>query len=357
MGLYVRGGVLMRHGKPYLGIGANYNTLFGQLLQNKDDTSSLDKLARLGQAGIPFVRFRASGFAAENQRLYLQNRPEFFRRMDQVVRCAEKNNIGLIPSLFWRLATVSELVGESRDQLGNPASKANQFIRQFTREMVLHYNDSPAIWGWEFGNESNLAVDLPPSGGRRGTIPIFGPSGRPSNEARLTSQELRTAFAVFAETVRKVDPTRIIEPGTALPRPFAWHLAQGQRGQADSAAQSFSTLLTLTPNPMNMISVHVYEKAQTKYPGARSASDVLAMLTTAAAAAHKPLFLGEFPTRDRAQTAEFIGAIERNRVPLSAFWVFDYPPQERTMSVGFDNERSFVLGKIVEANKILQGNN
>ena len=61
-GLYVRNGVLMHQGHPYLGIGANYNTLFGQLLQNKDDTSSLDKLARLGRAGIPFVRFRANGF-------------------------------------------------------------------------------------------------------------------------------------------------------------------------------------------------------------------------------------------------------------------------------------------------------
>src|ERR1043165_2585537 len=55
MGLYVRDGVLMRGGSPYLGIGANYQTLFGKLLRNKDDTSSLDKLAHLSKAGIPFV--------------------------------------------------------------------------------------------------------------------------------------------------------------------------------------------------------------------------------------------------------------------------------------------------------------
>ena len=159
-------------------IGANYNTLFGQLLQNKDNTSSLDKLARLGKAGIPFVRFRASGFGPENQQLYLTNRPEFFRRMDQVVRCAEQNQIGLIPSLFWRLATVSEVVGESRDRLDRPDGKANAYIRQFTREMVLRYKDSPAIWGWEFGNEANLGVDLPNA--RAGS--------------RLTSEQLRTVY-------------------------------------------------------------------------------------------------------------------------------------------------------------------
>ncbi len=43
MGLYVKNGVLMRKGTPYHGIGANYTTLFGQLLQNKHDTSVATK--------------------------------------------------------------------------------------------------------------------------------------------------------------------------------------------------------------------------------------------------------------------------------------------------------------------------
>lgn len=339
-GLYVSSGVLMRHGKPYHGIGANYNTLFGQLLQNKDNTSSLDKLARLGKVGIPFVRFRASGFGPENQQLYLTNRPEFFRRMDQVVRSAEQNHIGLIPSLFWRLATVSEVVGENRDQLGNPAGKGNAFIRQFTREMVQRYKDSPAIWGWEFGNEANLGVDLPNA--RAG--------------GRLTSDQLRGVYTDFARTVREIDRTRIIGPGTSLPRPNAWQLAHGRRGRPDNAKESFSTLLTLTPDPMNMVSAHVYERGKAAFGGARSISDVLATLTRSAAAAGKPLFLGEFPTQNRSQTEEFLRAIKVNRVPLSAFWVFDQPSQEATMSVDFNNKRSFVLDLVAQANRDLQGN-
>jgi hypothetical protein len=354
-GLYVRNGVLMREGRPYLGVGANYQTLFGKLLQNKDDTSSLDKLARLGKAGIPFVRFRASGFSAENQKLYLQDRPEFFRRMDLVVRCAEQNRIGLIPSLFWRLATVSELVGEDRNQLGNPDSKANQFIRQFTQEMVTRYNDSSAIWGWEFGNEANLAIDLPGGGARRNPRALFGGDSQPG-EARLTSEQLRTVYTLFAQTVRKTDPWRIIEPGTAMPRTSAWHLARGTGWGHDSPEQSLSTLLTLAPDPMNMISAHVYAKAKELYPArANSTEGVLALLMKQAAAAGKPLFLGEFPVRDQAQAQEFLRAIEVNRVPLSAFWVFDYQAQERTMSVDFDNERSFALDLVVKANRVLQG--
>ena len=65
-GLYVRDGTLMRQGRPYRGIGANYQTLFARLLNNKDDTSSIENLSLLSKAGIPFVRFRAAGGAARN---------------------------------------------------------------------------------------------------------------------------------------------------------------------------------------------------------------------------------------------------------------------------------------------------
>jgi hypothetical protein len=352
-GLYVRDGVLMKDGRRYFGVGANYQTLFGRLLRNKDDTSSLDKLARLAAAGIPFVRYRACGFAPANEQLYLQNRPEFFRRMDQVVQCAEQNQIGLIPSLFWRLATVSELLGENRDQLGNPNSKASQFIRQFTREMVSRYKNSPAIWGWEFGNEANLGLDLSTPRMRRITGGLTNRDAGAVEKGRLTSQQLCAAYALFGEAVRKIDPSRIIDSGTTLPRPAAWHLAHRQGWRHDTADQGFSTLLNLTPDPLNVLSVHVYERAKEHYPEAGGIEGVMAMVTRQAAVVRKPLFIGEFPVKDRAQTQEFLHAIEVNRVPLSAFWVFD-DPVEPKMNVDFDNERAFVLDEVTKANKVLQ---
>jgi hypothetical protein len=289
-GLYVSNGTLMRQGQPYVGIGANYNSLFGKLLQNGNDRSTLTNLARLAKAGIPFVRYRACGFGSENYQLYLQDRKEYFRRMDLVVRAAEENHIGLIPSLFWRLATISEVVNESRDQLGNPNGRANQFIRQYTKEMVERYKDSPAIWGWEFGNEANLGVDLGKGGLRKNPAALFK-SGR-----GLSSQQLRVPFTIFAQTARNIDSRRMIESGTASPRPAAWHMARGQAGR-DNAEQSFSSLLNITPDPMNMISIHVYEKAKDHYPWAKSIVEVLTTLRRSAAAAGKPLFLGEFPAQ------------------------------------------------------------
>jgi hypothetical protein len=352
-GLTVQNGVLMKDGAPYRAIGANYDTLFGRLLRNKKDTSSLDNLARLARLGIPFVRFRANGFEASDQRLYLENPDEFFQRMDLVVRCAEQNHIGLIPSLFWRLAAAEDLTQERAAQVGKPNSRVSSYIRKFTRDMLTRYKDSPAIWGWEFGNEANLAVDIPSNRPNRGAgFPGHFPRSAP---VALTSSQLRAAYQMFAQTVRQYDPYRIIEPGTTLPRKSAWHNAHGQLWQPDTNTQYCEALLELTPDPMNLISAHVYPRARGMLPlGANDIEQVIALLMQTSAKAGKPLFLGEFPVRDRDQAEQFLRAIVRNHVPLSAFWVFDNRAQQSTMSVDFDNHRSFALQLVIQANQRLR---
>ncbi len=356
-GLHVQNGVLTRNGKPYCGIGANYLLLFARLVTNKDDVSTLDNLAHLAKAGIPFVRFRANGHRAIGYELYLKDPPEFFRRMDQVVRCAERNGIGLIPSLFWHLGAVPQIVGEPADQLGNPNSKTNAFLRNFTQEMVSRYKDSPAIWGWEFGNEANLATDLPGKVTDEATgitrQRAFG-SAQPAADS-LSSQDLRVAYLTFAKTVRTLDPWRIIDTGNSAPRRSAWHNARGQFWRADTAPQLTNVLVQQNPNPFDVLSVHIYQKAQSLAPfGLETVSHFIGRYAAMATLIRKPLFIGEFPTSDRAQTEEFLNAIVTNRVPLSAFWVFDYPQQDQMENVDFQNQRSFVPELVARANRALQ---
>mgnify|MGYP001796848831 CR=1 FL=1 len=74
-GLYVHNGVLMRAGRPYFGIGANYDTLFGRLLTNKDDTSSLDNLPLRAKKAITFVRFPACVLYPQKRQPYTNDRP------------------------------------------------------------------------------------------------------------------------------------------------------------------------------------------------------------------------------------------------------------------------------------------
>ena len=133
---------ILLNGKPYRGIGMNYFSCFLRTLKDGNDTSYDAGFATLAEKGIPFARFCATGFWPRDMKLYVEDREEYFRRLDGVVNAAEKHGIGLVlsllgisgflgtkhgiglmPSLFWYYACVPDLVGEPMDQWANPNSK------------------------------------------------------------------------------------------------------------------------------------------------------------------------------------------------------------------------------------------
>jgi hypothetical protein len=368
-GLYVRDGVLMKDGRAYRGIGANYFSLFQRILKNADDRSSLENLGKLAQAKIPFVRFMCGGFWPVDQGLLMGNREEYFRRLDLVVREAEKQKIGLIPSLFWHPPTVPDLVGEPLDQYGNPDSKTIELIKRCTVEHIERYKDSPAIWGWEFGNEYNLFCDLPNHEKYRPDVwPKLGTPKERTARDELKFAQLKTAFVAFAETVRKRDPHRLIISGNAMPRPSAWHNVTERTWTTDTEAQFAEILLRDNPDPMNVICIHTYRDVKDGYVTLRNEKNryvagtdtidaAIGLAARYAAKAGKPLFIGEFgaeiqwgPEKERAIFEEFLAAIKKHQVPLAAFWVFDLDQQKKDWNVNFENERKYMIEMVGKAN-------
>lgn len=365
LGLTVRNGELQHNGKPYRGIGADYFSLFSRTLQYPLDKSYREQLARLSKADIPFVRFMACGFWPVDWELYLRDKEAYFGLLDDVVKSAEENNIGLIPSLFWHVSTVPDLVGEPMDQFGNPESKTAAFIRQYTEEVVLRYKDSPAIWGWEFGNEFSLAVDLPNAAQHRPPVcPALKTATERTDRDGLSSQMMLAAYAAFAKTVRKHDPHRILITGNSVPRASAFHNSKERSWRTDSSEQFETILLRDNPDPFDTICVHLYPRNEDEgYPaGATSMDDLVRIIQSAASKAGKPLFIGEFgtshelgETEERARFLNIVTAIEREGVALAAFWVFDYPPQEKDYNVTFDNPRRYMLEIVGKANRRMAG--
>jgi hypothetical protein len=363
-GLRVREGVLVKDGRPYRAIGANYFSLFSRVLKDPADKSSLENVRRLRGAGIPFVRFMCGGFWPVDMKLYVENRPEYFRRLDLVVRAAEESGVGLIPSLFWYFPTVPDLVGEHLDEYGNPSSKSIEFIRRYTEEVVGRYKDSRAIWGWEFGNECNLDADLPNHSTHRPPAwPNLGGPDKRTERDELKFEEVRLAMVTFATTVRKLDRERIILTGHAVPRNSAWHNLKERSWVADTGEQFGEILLRDNPDPFDTITIHAYPEKSGKYPGgARSIDELIGAASASAKQAGKPLFLGEFGTdkslgeREHALFEEFLAGIESHQVPLSAFWVFDYGPQSADRNVDFGNERSWMIQRVAQVNaKLAEG--
>ena len=277
-----------------------------------------------------------------------------------MVKSAEKAEIGLIPSLFWNVSAVPDIVGEPMDQLGNPNSKTIEFMRQYTKEVVLRYRESPAIWGWEFANEFNLCVDLPNASKHRPPVwPTLKTARKRTKRDELTSQAMLMALAEFAKTVRKYDKHRILITGNSVPRPSAYHNTKEKSWKPDSPKQFEQILLRDNPKPFDVISVHIYSSAKNEYPsGAKNLTDLTRALQRISSKANKPLFIGEFGApltlgkdAERARFLELMTAIEANNIPLSAVWVFDHAGQNKDWNITFDNKRSYMLKLIAEANQ------
>lgn len=344
------------------GVGINYFDVFSRLLKNPDPAgieSGLDELAR---RKIPFIRFMCGAFWPSEWTLYREDRAEWFRRMDLVFRAAEARGIGLVPSLCWFSACVPDLMDEPRSAWGDPESKTIAFMRDYVTGVVTRYKDSPALWAWEFGNEYSLEADLPNAAEHRpwvnvplGTRPARGP------EDDMTHDMIVTACREFAKAVRAVDPVHPVTTGHSLPRPTAEHFRRGETGQ-DSPEELVKNLLDATPDPNNLISVHVYPFDQQRRFGQEHTSyeEILRLCMDAARQSGKGLFIGEFGAPDtekdggpEAARKEFLAqlaAIEKTGVTLAALWVYDFPWQESFVNISPANHRAWMLDELEAAN-------
>lgn len=343
-------GKLLLGSAPFRGVGVNFYDAFVRTLGADARTDYAAGFEELARRHIPFARFSAGGYWPRDWELYQTNRAEYFTRLDGVVKCAERHGIGLIPSCFWNLSTVPDLVGEPCNHWGLTNSRTLAFMRRYTRELVTRYAASPAIWGWEFGNEYNLAADLPNASEHRPAVQVrFGTPARRTAADELTHVAVRVALREFALEVRRLDPHRIIISGNATPRPSAWHQAHEKSWQPDTREQFAEMLAADNPSPINTLSLRGYD----------ASADLgrIGQAQAVAAAVKKPLFVGEFgvpgDTTDaaRRQFAGILSAIETNGIPLSALWVFDFSAQSKDWSVNATNGRSWQLDAIQQANE------
>ena len=343
-------GRLLKEGKPYRAIGVNYFDAFLRTLHEPPDESYDAGFAALAAQKIPFVRLCAIGFWPCDMALYRTNAPAYFQRLDGVIRSAERHGVGLIPSLFWTPATVPDIVGEPCDQWGNPASQTLAFMRRYVREVVTRYNESPAIWGWEFGNEYNLACDLPNAATHRPKIaPRLGTPATRSARDEFSTDIVRAALTQFAMEVRRYDSRRFITSGHSMMRPAAWHMLHERSWRLDSPEQFAGMLQRQHPDPVDVICVHSYLEAIAAIP----------QVAQVAARLKKPLFIGEFQLQDSLGPAaeqkfkDVLALIEISGVALAAVWDYDCLHAEREWNVTPANGRSYQLKAIAEANERL----
>ena len=360
------GGIVLKDGRPYRAIGVNYVDAFWRRNRDPKDTSYRKGFAELGQRGIPFARFSAAPFYPVQWKLYKEDKAAYFRELDDLVRAAEENNVGLVMSCgTWWPCGIPDLVGEPVGQVGNPKSKTIAFLRQYTTELVTRYKDSPAVWAWEMGNEYSLRADLTDPKHYSPTVVKMGAPAKRTKADIIRHEDVVAACHEFAKAVRAVDKVRPITTGHSMPRWVAHHLHTQGKWISDSREEFEKNLLEVTPDPMNMFSVHLYRTQVRNRFGQEylSYESMLAACMEVSRRSGKALFVGEFGATDmRSETRErsakeehaaMLDAIVKTGVPLAAVWVYDFAHQNQDWNITPKTDRGYLLDMIVAANKRL----
>ena len=357
-GLYPEDGKLMRSGEEFRAMGINYNDCFLRLIENKNHKEYAEGFRTLKeQYDIPFIRFNAGAFSHTGWKLYTDNPQEYFRRFDLIVQAAEKENLGLIPSLFWYVVTMPDLAGEPLSALGDPNSKCRTFMRKYIRDVVGRYKDSPAIWGWEVGNEWMLYADLP----KYDHLPKnkIGSKEKRTKADKMLRPMLRDAYVDFYKRVREIDPQRIIVTGDSIPRPSAWHNRNKDSWGADSKEQWFETFRADTPACYEVASLHLYEEAEKSYFKKKDLTieSVVSEIVEDCKKNKKIVWCGELgmPSNKKTEKEMFfrmMNAVEQSDIELSAIW--NFKPRGKFQpdwDISPTNERSYMLDAVKAFNK------
>ena len=358
LGLTVQGGKLMRNGSEFRAMGINYNTAWYDVLKDPETLEVAEGFRILKQDyGIPFIRFSAGPYAHTQWKLYVEDPEEYLRRFDLLVKHAEAQGIGLIPSFFWYICAMPDLQGEPVSALGDPDSKCRTFMRQYIRDIVGRYKDSPAIWGWEVGNEWMLTADLP-------KLAHLPRKKIGSKEARTAADKvlrpmLLDAYKDFYKTVREMDPDRIIVTGDSIARPSAWHNRNEDAWGQDTKEQWAEVYRADTPDCYEVASFHLYAEAEMSYFENKDLpiEDFVTEVVGISRSDNKVIWCGELgmPGSDDASRDMFIRMLRsviQNEIALSAIW--NFKPQGTFQSdwdISPTNERAYMLDVVKVLNK------
>jgi hypothetical protein len=365
-------GEILRDGVVYRAVGVNYVDAFWRVMDSPGDTSYEQGFADLAAEKIPFARIAVTPFWPVKLREYLSDRESYLARLDGVVQSAEVNDIGLVMSMYWADFALPDVAGEPRNKWGNLESKTIALMREYTETVVSRYVDSPAIWIWEFGNEYNLAVDLPNASTHRPpVVPQLGTPETRSAADEIDSEDILVAYGAFVETIRAIDSRRPITSGNSMSRAFAERIRGSEDWSPIDTREEFQENIALVnPEGMNVISVHLYpdHRMEDRFEmGAKqSYRSLLEATKEVGATKNKAVFLGEFGASMRTLQSDseisiefdkFLDAIVQSHVDLAAVWNFDFSNQgsasQAMYTITRDNALGYMLDKIRETNERL----
>ncbi|MDI1295640.1 MAG: hypothetical protein PSY12_07095 [bacterium] len=401
-GVEVIGSSLLRNGSSLKAIGCN----FYSALHCRRYKIELKNLAALG---VPFIRTNfgelwAGNTATTGWRQYLSDKQGWIGKRADFLAAAEDAGIGVVATMFWRLKSIPDLMAykfgkrDTLDRWGKNNSNTRHFMREITAELADRFDRSPAIWGWEIGNEYKDVIDRPllsergeagRNGGPQHYASTFDSSTSNGSSDMVTYKDLFDAFSDWNDVLqREALPTRLRSSGMALPSVNTYNAATGR----SDGGRDFNKWMSIPPlykpapvfensRPFNVISSHIYQHANIdgrwfESPHSKQKLGPVGLIELLAQIARRdgrPLFLGEFGSLkgevgqngaygtdgstagERRYFTHMLNALVHSQVTLSAVWNYGYFPNgiSDIWNIDIGSIRDYQLLSLSDANSRL----
>lgn len=366
LGVGVAGTGFVKGGAPFAGIGLNHWGAFINEISPLGIPSNYraDLPVIRSTYGIPFIRVSLGFFSRETWYTgWYLNQTAYIAKLDEFISYCESVGIGCIVSLLWNARAFTDMCYDvygshsAPKDLAYKHTKAHGLFSQFVTQVVDRYKNSPAIYGWELGNELNYNVghEYAYSWKLDGTDAVGGawanwgnsPTGSPYKITdKFTPSEWLAFSNSFVSLVNSLDPhRRMISSGAGLGLQFAVGAQLFNTSNADTVVQWSGVPSTegrpypvYRDKPFNTVCSHIYPQssANTRFfvDGQKTAAELIQLHKQWADAAGKPLFLGEFgscyldpadesSTDTATEAANFLSimtAIATNGVQMASAW-------------------------------------
>jgi hypothetical protein len=285
----------------------------------------------------------------------------------------ESNQIQLIPVFVWQPSQFAAMSNErSFDTITNRDSKSYRLLLKYVTEFIERYKSRPLVYFYELTNELNIAADIDEEKRCRDAKGAAA-CGMVRN---FTSADLIGFTRRLAGDIRKLDNSRLISSGFAMPRANAEHLratpefVNPRIRKPDDSATEFARNLRDMHQDLDIVSIHLYNERDNERFGIKGHENaaLLGIVKQATDKMGKLLFVGEFadkyPTVSVNPNGPFTQAMFRKivelKIPFSAPWGWEFyhrPPtkddmgrEDTALEPGLTD---LVISKLVEANKDL----
>ena len=257
LGSVVKGSDMYLGGKKYNAVALNCYDLLTQTYAKAKVDDAFRLLEKLAEEKVPVVRFTVIGHGYKDYRTFFSAKERYMGFLEQIFEKADELHVGLIPCFFWLHYGLPDYFDAPIRSWNDENSETVQFAMSFTDELVTMMKDHKSIWGYELGNEYNLACDLneehlPP-------LPENSSRTRTLEEDGFTMEDFNKILQMWGERVREIDNgNRLLTSGNAIFRNSQYNLAENGSWTYDTAEQKKQITQRMHPSPLNTVSEHLY---------------------------------------------------------------------------------------------------